>query len=151
MTGLMEPNSLGWHPFRDAAHPNNFQRLLWHARWRKSTKFQRLIRRCSRALLSVKGVAEHKRRQGHQLQPTMFSNCDWNLASMAERVGLPLCRFKHPPTQVLCATCHLPAYLPCSSPATMGEWRSDRWRRSLAIVVTSLHVGDLWDMWSFVF
>ena len=93
-------------------------------------------------------MAEHKRRHGHPLQPKMFSSCDalpyhWNQASMAERVGLPpmqrLSHFKHPPTQVSCAT-----YLPSSSPAAMGEWRSKRWRWSLVVVVTSLDEGGLW-------
>ena len=57
---------------------------------------QLLRMRCSRALWSVKGMAEHKRCHGHPLQPKMFSSCDalphhWNPASIAERVGLPPC------------------------------------------------------------
>ena len=59
-------------------------------------RIQRLRMRCSRALWSAKGMAEHKRRHDHPLQPKTFFSCDalpyhWNPESMAERVGLQLC------------------------------------------------------------
>ena len=74
---------------------------------------QRLRRRCSRALWSAKGMAEHKRRHGHPLQPKMFSSRDalpyhWNPTSMAERVGLPPCNgsttLNNLPHRFFCAT-----------------------------------------------
>ena len=80
-------------------------------------RIQRLRRRCSRALWSVKGMAEHKRRHGHPLQPKMFSSCDalpyhWIPTSMAERVGLPPCNgsttLNNLPHRFFCAT-HLPS------------------------------------------
>ena len=84
-------------------------------------RIQRLRRRCSSALWSAKGMAEHNRRHGHPLQPEMFSSCDalpyhWNPTSMAERVGLPPCngcttlntlpyRFSVPPISSVFKSC----------------------------------------------
>ena len=118
-------------------------------------RIQRLRRRCSRALWSAKGMAEHKRRHGHPLQPKMFSSCDalpyhWNPTSMAERVGLPPCNgsttLNNLPHRFFCAT-YLPSFKSCGD----GEWRSDRWR---CITGSRSHKPARrrpLDLWSLVF
>ena len=99
-------------------------------------------------------MAEHKRRHGHPLQPKMFSSCDalpyhWNPTSMAERVGLPPCNgsttLNNLPHRFFSAT-YLPSFKSCGDGGGGGGGGGEATGGdvSLAVVVTSLHVGGLW-------